>query len=127
MADPDAPTPAGYTCNQGAPKVTGRVRVQEFRTLRRNSLRGFATVQFASGMTIAEIAIHQLGSGVWAAPPGRPIIRDGAVLRADDGKVRYAPIVTFMNHGTRSSWSRQVITAVREVYPETFDPAEDGE
>jgi hypothetical protein len=107
--------------------MTGRVRVQEFRPLHRNSLRGFATVQFASGLIVAEIAIHQAGSKAWAQPPGRPMIdRDGAVMRDEDGQVRYAPIVGFMNHGTRARWSRQVIAAIREAHPEAFAERAEG-
>jgi hypothetical protein len=99
--------------------VTGRVRVQEFRLLRRNSLRRFATVQFHSGLIVAENAIHVLGSRVWAAPPSRPMIdRDGAELRDEEGKIRYVPVISFQTHGVRSSWSRQIIAA--EAHLEAF-------
>lgn len=107
--------------------MPGRTRIIDWRPLHRNTLRGFARVAFPSGLIVAEVAVHQAGSKVWAQPPGRPMLdRDGAALRADDGKIRYAPIVAFANHGTRAGWSRQVITALREAYPDALEPAESG-
>jgi hypothetical protein len=90
-------------------------------------LLGLTKVQFPSGLIVPEIAIHQAGSKLWAAPPSRLMLdRDGAVLRDDDGKVRYAPIVSFQTHGVRSSWSRQVIAALCETHPEAFADAKDA-
>lgn len=91
-----------------------------WRPLRRNSLLGFATVRFSSGLTIAEIAVHHSGDQVWAAPPARPWIEDDSLVRDERGKWRYQQIISFANHGVRASWSRQVIRALREVHPEVF-------
>jgi hypothetical protein len=40
------------------------------------------------------------------------------------GKPHWQPLIEFTTHGVRSSWSRQVIAAVREEYPEVFEGAE---
>jgi hypothetical protein len=75
-------------------------------------------------MEIADIGIHARGSQVWAAPPSRPMLdREGNVLRDEAGKIRYVPVVGFFNHGTRSSWSRQIVKALRAQFPDAL-PAE---
>jgi hypothetical protein len=102
--------------------MTGMVKVLECRALHQGSLRCFCKVRVASGIEIADIAVHQAGSRTWAAPPVKPMIgRDGVVLRDGDGKIRYAPIVSFMTHGVRSNWSRQIIAAIREQCPEALE------
>jgi hypothetical protein len=42
--------------------TTTRSRLLEWRPLRKNTLRGFAKVQFPSGVIIAEVGIHVAGS-----------------------------------------------------------------
>jgi hypothetical protein len=49
--------------------------------------------------------------------------REGNVLRDEVGKIRYVPVVGFFNHGTRSSWSRQIVKALRAEFPDAL-PAE---
>jgi hypothetical protein len=46
--------------------------------------------------------------------------KDGTVLRGDDGKVRYSPIVAFVDKRTRDRFSQAVIDALRQVEPEVF-------
>jgi hypothetical protein len=56
---------------------------------------------------------------VWAAPPGKPWIGDdGELVRLPDGKPRYVKVISFVSHGCRSRWSRAIIKAVPEQYPE---------
>lgn len=101
-------------------------RILEWRPLEKNSLRGFCKVQFPSGLVIAEIGIHVAGSKAWASPPSRPMLdRDGVALRDADGKIRYSPTITFFNHGTRTSWSRQIIAALHIAHPEVLPSAPD--
>jgi len=85
---------------------------------------GYARVQFSSGLSIAEIAVHRSGSRVWATPPSRPWLEDGSVVKDDRGKIKYQTLISFANHGVQASWSRQVIAAVREVHPELFTDAD---
>ena len=92
-------------------------RLLDWRPVRKNTLRGFAKVQFSSGLTIGEIAVHRHGSRVWAQPPARPWIEDDQLVRDERGRVRYQPLISFATHGVQSSWSRQVIRAVRAGVP----------
>ena len=76
----------------------------------------FRKVQFSSSLDLSEIGIHR-GGKAWAAPPpSRRWVRDGVVVRHDDGKPRWQPIVSFMNHGTMTSWSRQILAVMRAKY-----------
>ena len=99
-------------------------RMLAWRPLARNTLLGFARVQFTSGLIISEIAVHRSGTRVWAAPPSRPWIEEGDLVKDDRGKIRYQPLISFANHGVQASWSRQVIAAVREVHPDLFTDAD---
>jgi hypothetical protein len=90
----------------------------EWRRVRKNTLLGFAKVQFSSGLIIAEIAVHAHGKRLWVQPPSRPWIENGEVVREDRGRIRYQPLISFANHGVQSSFSRQVIRAVQEGAPD---------
>lgn len=93
-------------------------RLLAWRTMAKNTLLGFAKVQFTSGLIIDEIAVHRSGSRVWAAPPARAWIDNDALVRDERGRLKYQPLIDFANHGVRASWSRQVITALRDAQPE---------
>ena len=94
--------------------------------MHKNSLKGFAKVQFGSGLIIAEIAVHHQGSRAWAQPPARPWIENDELVRdGERGRIRYQPLISFANHGVQSSWSRQVIRAVREGVPGELPEGDD--
>lgn len=97
--------------------------IVEFRPLARKSLVGFATVRFASGLVLHGVGIHRAGTRIWASPPGAPRIRDGVVIAGENGKPAYVPMVSFVSHGVRSSWSRQIIKAMQDARPELFADA----
>jgi hypothetical protein len=101
-----------------------RARLLAWRPLRKGSLLGFAKVQFSSGLIIDEITVHAAGTRVWAGPPARPWLRDGAPVLDEKCKPKWQPLVDFSTHGVRSSWTRQVITAVREAQPDVLPEGE---
>jgi DNA-binding cell septation regulator SpoVG len=93
----------------------------------KNTLRGFATVQFPSGMIIHEVAVHANHRGVWASPPGKPMTdRSGQLMRDDDGKQRYVPIISFASKQVRDQWSRVVIEALQAAYPGALEMAQES-
>jgi len=95
-------------------------KLLDWRPMRKNSLLGFARVQFGSGLIISEIAVHAAGSRAWAQPPARPWLDGNKLVLTEAGKVRWTPVVHFANHGVQASWSRQVINALREAHPEVL-------
>jgi hypothetical protein len=106
--------------------VRTHARLLDWRPLEKNTLRGFCKVQFSSGLIVAEIGIHIAGSRAWAAPPSRPWIKDNATVLDDKGKPKWQPLIDFATHGVRSSWSNQVLGALRDVHPEVFRDLDDA-
>jgi hypothetical protein len=106
------------------PRPAGRVKALAWRPLRRNSLAGFVKVQAASGLIFNEVAVHQVGSRVWCSPPSRPWLRDGALVLDEAGKPRWQPLIEFATHGVRSSWSRQIVRALVEAFPDALPQAD---
>jgi hypothetical protein len=95
--------------------------VEEFRPLIKNSLRGFATIRFRTGLVMHEIALHVAKGRAWASPPLRPMIdREGIALRDPGGRVRWQSLITFADNAVRHSWSAQIVAAVRERHPEAL-------
>ena len=97
-------------------------KILDFRQVTKNSLVGFAKVEFPSGMVISDVTILQGEKGPWASPPSKPMVgRDGTVMKDDNGKVRYVPIIEFTDKATRNRWSDSVIEAMRAAHPEAFN------
>jgi hypothetical protein len=91
--------------------------VEEFRLLR-ETLVGFACIRFASGIIIADIAIHLAGRDhrAWASQPARPMLDgNGVALR---GPV--CRLITFATAEIRNRWLAAAIAAVRAKYSAAF-------
>jgi hypothetical protein len=92
-----------------------------WRPLRRNTLRGFATVTIPEiCLEITDIALHVKGERRWAQLPSKPMIRDGVVLEDDSGKPKYLPILRFTTRQVSDAFSAAVIRAVLERDPTAF-------
>jgi hypothetical protein len=101
------------------------VVIEDFKSVPKNTLRGFARAQFPSGMVLAEIGIHVGGDGnAWASPPSRTMLdRDGNAMRDPAGKLRWQPLITFTSGKIRNAWSGQVIDALLAQFPDALDAA----
>jgi hypothetical protein len=74
-----------------------------------------------------DVVIGQASNGVaWALPPSKAMVRDGALMRDDAGKIRYAPVVEWGSRDLQDEFSRRVVALVRAKYPDALDPAEGG-
>jgi hypothetical protein len=107
--------------------MTGKLTItcEDWRALRRNTLQGFATVLIVElGLKIHDVALHRRGDRTWAALPARAWIRDSTVVTGDDGKIVYSPIFEFARAEVRDAFSRAVIDAVAERFPDAIGRAE---
>jgi hypothetical protein len=95
-------------------------KLLDWRPLAKNTLLGFAKVQFGSGIIISEISVHRAGTGIWASPPSRPWTKGNQLLLDDTGRPKWQQLIEFSTPGVRSSWSQQVLAALRQAHPEIF-------
>ena len=93
-----------------------KIICKKFSSFERNTLRGFAEINFADlGMTIRDVAVHTKNGATWAQPPAKPQIKDGAVVKDDAGKIQYSAIVEFGSREAQDKFSAAVIEAVRAI------------
>jgi hypothetical protein len=98
------------------------VSCREFKPLVRNTLRRFAEVIIAElKLTIKDVAVHTKSNRYWAQLPSKPQIRDGALVKNDEGKVQYLPILAWDSRAVADAFSDDVIKAVRDLVPEVFE------
>jgi hypothetical protein len=72
-------------------------------------------------MVNSDVTILSGERGPWASPPSKPQIdHDGTVLKDQNSKIRYTPIIAFKDRETRDKWSTAVIDALRPAHPEAF-------
>jgi hypothetical protein len=90
-----------------------KVICRKFLPLERNTLRGFAEISIPDwDLTIRDVAIHLKNASMWAQPPSRPQIRDGAVVKDQAGKIQYTAVFDFASREARNRFSAGVIEAV---------------
>jgi hypothetical protein len=87
----------------------------DWRECNRNSLRGFAKVKvLAWNLVIDGVAVHSKEGRWWAQLPARPQLdKDGAVMREDNGKIKYAKILEIDDKRKAWDFSDAVIEAVK--------------
>ena len=84
-------------------------------------------IEFPSGLIINDVTLHTNSGKCWAAPPGKPWVKDGsAVIDEATGKAKYLPVVDFATHGVRRAWSAQIVHAMRSAHPELALPTDAG-
>jgi hypothetical protein len=97
------------------------LRCKKFKPLVRNTLRGFADVFVVElKLTICDVALHSKNGKTWAQLPSKPQVRDGALVKGDDGKVQYIPMMSWDSRAVSDAFSRAAVAAVRELAPGAF-------
>jgi hypothetical protein len=98
------------------------IRCREFKPLVRNTLIGFADVHISEmRLVVRDVAVHTKNGKRWAQLPAKPQIRDGTLVKNEDGKIQYVPIMHFDTREVADAFSAAVINAVLELVPEAFD------
>lgn len=97
------------------------VTLTAFKSLNRNTLRGFATIRLGRSLTIKDISVHVSHGKRWAALPSKPVLDgSGNAKRNDAGKVQYTPILEWADRDAANRFSEAVCGAVEREYPEAF-------
>jgi hypothetical protein len=89
-----------------------------WKPLQRNSLRGFAAIRLGRALKIADVAVHCSHGKRWTQLPSKPMIDGaGAAVRDDKGKIRYVPLLEWLDKDAADKFSQAVIEAVEREYP----------
>jgi hypothetical protein len=98
------------------------VTILEWKPVRRNTLRGFATVRIERiGLVVADVAIHQKNQSRWASLPSKPMVDStGAVLRDEAGKIKYVTVVQWGDRATADRFSAAIVRELLSRDPGAF-------
>lgn len=93
------------------------ILMEDYRAVRSaGSLRGFCTkvTLLKIGMCLHDVGIYVDGDRAWAMPSSKvQVDRNGAALREPNGKLKYAPVVSFISREIRDRFSATIIEAWR--------------
>jgi hypothetical protein len=107
--------------------MSGKLTIKcvAWRALRRNSLRGFATVKIEEmRLAVHSVAVHEKNGKAWAQLPSQPWIKDGAHVKGDDGKPQYSPLFEFDSIAVHDAFSDAVVRAVLAYDPRALGGGE---
>ena len=93
-----------------------------FKSVRKNTLRGFAEVRLPNQLIISDIVVGEANGRQWALLPWKPLVDRAGNLRRDDaGKIRYSPVVEWGSPALRDEFSKRVVALVRAQHRDAFD------
>ena len=102
--------------------MSATMKIAEWRAVRKNSLLGFAKVELPGGVVMSDATILSSERGRWASPPSKPMTnRDCAVVKDQNGKVRYSLIAEFTSKEVRDWLSNALVEALRLAEPEALE------
>ena len=83
------------------------MRISNFRSYEKNTLKGFIEVELPSGMILKNITWHQRDDKEWIGLPARE-------YKKDDGSTGYANVVDFVDKTTYWKFVNKVFDALKE-------------
>lgn len=94
------------------------VSLLAWKSVKKNTLRGFATVRLGAALSIKDVSVHVSHGKRWASLPSKPMIDgDGNTKKNEGGKVQYVPILEWLDRDTADRFSNGVIAAVEREHP----------
>jgi hypothetical protein len=94
---------------------------EDWKSLNRNTLRGFAVVRIQElHLIIRDVAVHEKNGRRWAQLPAKPQIKDGAIVKDATGRSQYFPIMEFSGREVQDAFSAAVINAIQARDPNAF-------
>jgi hypothetical protein len=96
------------------------MRLISWKSLVKNSLRGFATIELPIGLKIVDFPVLVSNGKAWVSLPTKPVIdRDGKHVKPD-GKPQYSAMLEWKNRDLGDRFLAAVIELVRAAYPDVF-------
>jgi hypothetical protein len=96
------------------------MKLLEFKSLTKNSLRGFARVRLPNGLVIHDIPVLVSNAKAWATLPSKPVLdRDGRHVEVS-GKKQYAPVLEWASRDVSDRFSARVVELVRDAHPDAL-------
>lgn len=107
----------------GSPPVTERPRMRliSWKPLRKNSLRGFATVELPIGLKIVDCLVLVSNGKAWATLPSKPVLDAEGRHAKPDGKAQYASVLEWRSRDLSDRFSAAVVALVRERHLEDLE------
>jgi hypothetical protein len=97
------------------------LKLVEFKPIAKGALRGFATIELPSGLTLFDCAVLVSNGKAWASLPSKPLFgKDGQQLRDDNNKPRYVPLLRWKSREQSDRFSEAVVKAVRFANPDAL-------
>jgi hypothetical protein len=89
------------------------MRALSFKRFERGTLRGFADLLVDGSLVLLGCTLHERNESRWVNPPGRPQLDSRRQLvTADDGKIKYSPVIDFVDGKARTRWSDAAVEAI---------------
>lgn len=103
-------------------RADSRLQLLDWRPLRQNTLRGFATVRlYPPGLIIHDLTVHRSSESLFALMPGKAMIGlDGHVLTDERGRRRYAPVIEVPDRTVRERLSAALVALIQSRDPEAL-------
>jgi hypothetical protein len=118
MIAPNAATAASRS-EHPAPRP---MRLISFKPVRKNSLRGFCSVELPIGLRIDDISIHVSHGRTWASLPAKPMLdAEGRQKRDANGKAAYSAMLQWRDRELADRFSERVVELVRQSHPGAID------
>lgn len=89
-----------------------RMSILDWRHLERGSLRGFLTVELASGLVVHGLTVHRSGHRSWVGMPAKPVVVDGRHVSDAAGKAKWTPVLEIRDPRRRDLFAEQVLAAL---------------
>jgi hypothetical protein len=93
------------------------IALLEWRPLKRNSLRGFATIRLGKFLKISDIAIHASHGRRWAQLPSKPQVENGVHVKDQNGKPKWVPILSWTERDVGDRFSEALIRGIEAKHP----------
>jgi hypothetical protein len=96
--------------------------LREWRAMRKNTLRGFATVELPCGLIVRDVTVHEKNGRWWASLPARPQLdAEGRAVTNEAGHDNTQPCSAGAGRDLADRFSAAVVGLVRTEHPGDLD------